>query len=471
MIRSLRRAWDGRNLQGLIKPAVILAVLLLAYMLGPRASVRLILLAAMGFAAIVAFIALSRQPMWGLLALIPAAFLVPIEFGTGTKVAVNAVILLVPFLIAAWLLRMFVVDRSIRLVPSRITTPALLFAVATTVSLVVGSIRWPFFAEPANMPAQLGGWALYVFPMGFLLLVGNQLRDLRWLRTLTWIFLALGGLYILGRILPGPLRFGERLFVNGSTGSMFWTWLVALAFGQFLFNRDLRMRWRWALALLIAATLLVAWVQGKEWVSGWLPPLVAIAIIVWLRSWRWGLAFTIVAGVFLYFFYPHVTTQVMTEGQQYSTFSRAATWPIMYDLVKKSPVLGLGPSNYYHYTPMYPLLGWYVKFNSHNNYWDIAATTGLVGLGLFTWLIAGLGAMGIRVRQRVKDNFSRGYAAGALGGLAGMFAAGWMGDWFLPFTYNIGFPGFRAAMFAWLFLGGLVALDQITRNGDQEAGV
>jgi hypothetical protein len=142
----------------------------------------------------------------------------------------------------------------------------------------------------------------------------------------------------------------------------------------------------------------------------------------------------------------------------------------MYDLVKMSPVLGLGPSNYNHYTPMYPLLGWYVKFNSHNNYWDIAAPTGLVGLALFAWLAAELGEMGWRVRRRVRDGFSRGYAAGALGGLAGMFAAGWMGDWFLPFTYNIGFPGFRAAMFAWLFLGGLMALERISRTDGREAG-
>jgi hypothetical protein len=464
MIRTLRRGWQAKHLPTLLTPVVVLAVLGLSWLLGPRANTRLLMLAAMGLAAVVAFIVLSQRPMCGLLALIPAAFLVPIEFGTGTKVAVNAVILLVPFLIAVWLLRMFAVDRQIRLLPSRINTPALLFAVATTVSLIVGNIRWPFFAESANIPAQLGGWALYVFPMGLLLLVGNQMRDVRWLRMLTWVFLALGGLYILGRILPGPLRFSGPLFVSGSVGSMFWTWLVALAFGQFLVNGDLRPRWRWALGLLVAATLFVGWFQGREWLSGWLPPLIAIGVIFWLRSWRWGLAFTIAAGVFLYFFYPHLTVQVLTEEQQYSTMSRAETWPIMYDLVKKSPVLGLGPSNYYHYTPMYPLLGWYVKFNSHNNYWDIAAQTGLVGLAIFAWLAAELGAMGWRVRQRVQDGFSRGYAAGALGGLAGMLAAGWMGDWFLPFTYNIGFPGFRAAMFAWLFLGGLVALERIAKR-------
>jgi hypothetical protein len=36
-----------------------------------------------------------------------------------------------------------------------------------------------------------------------------------------------------------------------------------------------------------------------------------------------------------------------------------------------------------------------------------------------------------------------------------------LGDWVLPFTYNVGLNGFRASMLAWLFLGGLVSLEQM----------
>jgi hypothetical protein len=39
--------------------------------------------------------------------------------------------------------------------------------------------------------------------------------------------------------------------------------------------------------------------------------------------------------------------------------------------------------------------------------------------------------------------------------------SGMLVDWFLPFAYNIGLNGFRSSMFAWLFLGGLVSLEQI----------
>jgi hypothetical protein len=64
---------------------------------------------------------------------------------------------------------------------------------------------------------------------------------------------------------------------------MFWTWLVALTFGQVVFNNGLRARWRIALGVLVAATIYVAYVQAYEWKSGWLPPLVAVAAIIAFR--------------------------------------------------------------------------------------------------------------------------------------------------------------------------------------------
>lgn len=42
-----------------------------------------------------------------------------------------------------------------------------------------------------------------------------------------------------------------------------------------------------------------------------------------------------------------------------------------------------------------------------------------------------------------------------------MIVAGMLGDWVIPFVYNIGLGGFRASVLGWLFLGGLVALNNI----------
>jgi len=44
-----------------------------------------------------------------------------------------------------------------------------------------------------------------------------------------------------------------------------------------------------------------------------------------------------------------------------------------------------------------------------------------------------------------------------------------LADWVLPFVYNIGLAGFRASVLGWLFLGGLVTLEQM-RGGAEEQG-
>jgi hypothetical protein len=43
-----------------------------------------------------------------------------------------------------------------------------------------------------------------------------------------------------------------------------------------------------------------------------------------------------------------------------------------------------------------------------------------------------------------------------------------LGDWVLPFIYNVGLNGMRASLLGWIFLGGLVALGQIYQQKKQE---
>jgi hypothetical protein len=39
-----------------------------------------------------------------------------------------------------------------------------------------------------------------------------------------------------------------------------------------------------------------------------------------------------------------------------------------------------------------------------------------------------------------------------------------LADWFLPFVYNIGFPGFQASVLVWMFFGGLLFYDGVDRS-------
>ena len=99
---------------------------------------------------------------------------------------------------------------------------------------------------------------------------------------------------------------------------------------------------------------------------------------------------------------------------------------------------------------------------------DIIAQTGFVGLVLFLCLMIAIGLRGWKLRKLEVDGFSSGYINACLGGIVGMLASGMFGDWFLPYLYNIGIPGFRASVFSWIFLGGLLALGRILNTQEKE---
>jgi len=172
-------------------------------------------------------------------------------------------------------------------------------------------------------------------------------------------------------------------------------------------------------------------------------------------------------------FNPPFTDPAFT-ADQYSAFTRTEAWKILLgDIWRVSPLLGLGPSNYYNYTPLFNIMGYYVQFNSHNQYVDIVAQTGILGLAAFAWLAFEIGWLAWRLKDRAAPGFNYAYVIGALAGLGGTLAAGMLADWLIPFVYNINLRGFRSSVFAWIFLGGLVAIERLTeapeRSGAQQA--
>lgn len=461
---SLPRRWLEQNAQFWLRLLVVAGVLLLSAVLAPRASPRYLILL-VGAGMVLVFL---RWPPLGLATLIVASLVVPFAIGTGSQTSLNATVLLLPLLIGLWVLDM-VRRKDLRLLLSRPILPLLALTGVAILAFMAGNLLWFIFAQTASLQAQAGGLAVFMLSAGAFLLVAHQVHDLRWLERLTWLFLALGALYIAGRLVPGLGRFVLRLFQPGATGSLFWTWLVALAFSQAAFNRRLHPGWRLALGGLVLATFYVGLFQNRSWASGWLPPLVAVVVILWVGAPRLGLLATLAGGAVAALNVQKVIGLVMIGDQQYSLMTRWEAARILGEIVKVNPVLGLGPANYYHYTPLFPILGWYVQFNSHNNYVDIVAQTGLLGLACFLWFAWEVGRLGWRLRARVPAGFAQAYVYGALGGLAGTLVAGMLADWVLPFVYNIGLIGFRASVLGWVFLGGLVSLEQMAKGKGQIA--
>lgn len=428
----------------------LLFVAVLAFMASQR-QLTLILLLVLGAGLVLAFL---RWLPLGLIVASLAGMVVPYLGPSG----LNVTMILVALLLGLWLFDMMAHHHQIQFAPSRAVWPLLAFLVVAAISFGVGQLPWFSFARHAPLGAQLGGLSILVLSAGTFLLAANLVHDLRWLSRITWAFLAIGGLSLLVRSVLPVLGVPTRdLFPP--MGTVFYIWIVAMALSQGLFNQDLHPRWRLVLGGLVLVTLYILFFLKFGDKSGWLSTSVCIAAIIGVRSWRAGLALIPVAALSALYLWTGV---VATD--EYSISTRLDAWSIMAQIIRISPLLGLGFANYYWYTPLFPIRGYAVSFNSHNNYVDIVAQTGLLGLACFLWLLWEVGRLGWRLRKRAPTGFAQAYVYGALGGLAGMVVAGMLGDWVLPFFYNVGLNGFRTSMIGWLFLGGLVSLEQMVRS-------
>jgi O-antigen ligase len=113
-----------------------------------------------------------------------------------------------------------------------------------------------------------------------------------------------------------------------------------------------------------------------------------------------------------------------------------------------------------------------VAFNTHNQYIDILAQTGLLGTAAFLWFSVSTGTLLWRLRGYHKSSgFLRALSYSLFGGLIGMLASGMLADWFLPFVYNITLSGMRDAVPAWIFVGASLSLHQIAASIDASGSV
>ncbi|MEZ4712096.1 MAG: O-antigen ligase family protein [Caldilineaceae bacterium] len=422
----------------------------------------LMLLPALPF-GIAAMLVLLRKPLWGLVALV-ATIIVPIDGPSG----VNASMGLTALLLGLWLLKMVAETRRFAIFQSPAVMPLVIFTLVQVLSFLVGQLPWYSLAPHAPLGAQLGSMTLYILSFGLFLYAANQVDDIVWLKRLTFLYIGVGFLYIFKWMLPpwGPVA--DALFTRGAFGSLLWMWLVILSFSQAVYNRDLPPLRRLALVGVLLATLYVCVFKLWDWNSGWMPACVAIGVILLASIPRLGIFVSALAMIGIIYKLQDVFQSMMGGDNAYSLSTRLEAWGIVWDISTPNLVLGLGPANYYWYTPLFPIRGWSVSFNSHSQYIDLIAQSGFLGLFCFIWFFGVVGVLAWRLRNRVEDGFSYAFTLGAIGGVAGTFTSAALGDWVLPFFYNIGMTGFRTSMLSWLFLGGFMALYHMTEQREKE---
>ncbi len=407
----------------------------------------------LGLGVLLASVAIHRLE-YGILGLFLTAAVVPLSLPTGTASRVPASMIIAALLIVIWLARM-VVSKDFGLKPCETNLPLLGFVAASTFSLIWSNAFRPLdvIAWPTFPLVQLGGLAIIVLSAGSFLFVANVLRDFKWIERLWLLFIIMGAVAIilnLVRIMVIPLN------IRG----LFPMWVVSLAYGQVLFNHHLSRWQRLLLAILVAAWVYKIFFLGVTWISGWLPTIVAILALSFLKSKRLLLVlllFLLAHGTLDYdFYYQRVWAYSLHEDA-----GRLALWQRNWEVTREHLLFGTGPAGYaVYYMTYFPK----ESMSSHSNYVDVLSQTGIIGSFFFLWFLASLLRIGLTTQRRLEEgNFVSGLGKSLVCGFLGVVVAMGLGDWFLPFVYNQGLAGFDHAIYSWMMLGVMVTLDDIER--------
>jgi hypothetical protein len=461
------RTWFDQNQPALIRVGVLLLLIFSLLYAVPRILIgehlipRLFVLAIFALAGLALLI---RFPTLVVACIIPATIAIPFGIGTGSQTELPLSVLLVFLGLGLWLLDMLVVKKEFSLMPGRAVKAALFLALASLLSFAFGQLPW-FYYQHAPITAQLGGTMLYVLAAGTVLVAAHCLTR----KVLVWSVIALislGSVFLF--LSPFSSHFYSltrpilQFFADGSIGAMFWIWLFCIVLAQLIFNNSLSGRWKVVLGVVLIAFVINAFFERRDWVSGWLPAMLGGGVILFLASKKFRIPLLVFGLLILALNWQQVSGIVMVGDNQYSLMTRLDAWKIMFKIIAINPILGVGPANYYFLTPLFPILGYSVQFNSHNNYIDLLAQTGIIGLALFIWLMVEIILLGLSMRKNASSGFDLAFVYGVIGGMAGTLVAGMLGDWVIPFVYNVGFAGFRSSLIGWFFMGGLLALKRMS---------
>ncbi|MCB9139519.1 MAG: O-antigen ligase family protein [Caldilineaceae bacterium] len=448
-----------------------IAVLLSAAYFGHRPSILWLELMTAGTAGLI----LLNRPVWGLVILVLSTLILPIEFGTGTEVKLNPASLLIPVLLAIWVLDML--GRSqLRLASSPANRPLALFLTASLLSLIIGRATWDPLVPVGGsfLIVQLAQWAIFAFSAGAFWLTANLIQDEIWLRRLTVIFLISGGMLAMLRLFPNLGVQVNRFTTIAFIRAPLWTLLAALAGGQLLWNHRLSVAWKLFLIAILFTGLYYGFFINRESASTWVGIGAALGVLIWLRfpRLRWPLVIIVLLLAFLGELFSAVYEFAGGDDDWAGTGEpRLVLIGRVIEVTMRNPVTGLGPAAYRLYANTKPLIYAHIfwaapRVSSHNNYVDLFSHGGLLGLALFFWSAISIALLGLRLRRKYQYGFAAGYINGMLAAGAASLILMLFADWILPFVYNIGFPGFQASVLVWLFLGGLVSLDRIDKEAE-----
>lgn len=381
--------------------------------------------------------------------------------GRDSRIVISLALSLVMLVIWGWQL-LFSSRTHQRLLPSPINKP-LLFFVAVNIVAYVWSllIRDPLLVIWPSFPlVQVAALLVNISLPLMALMTANKIDHPKWLNAMLWTLVGLGVVNVVSRLFELP---SLVLISNGSLG-VFASCVAASAYALLLFHKGLKVWHKLLLLALIAGSVVYYFIQNRLWLSGWLPMFVGIAVITFIKSRRLFLVLMLIAFILgldrLNDLYQSIVVANVDEGG----LERLDIWAVNINHVMQHPLFGSGPGGYAVY---------YMTYNpttarsTHNNYFDVLAQNGVIGLIAFVVMMGSFVVTGLKTVRRLNAQAGVGqgkpmaFAAASLAVTFSALVAMALGDWMLPFAYNQTITGFDSAIFAWLMMGGMVALHRM----------
>lgn len=405
-----------------------------------------------GVAALAAFLVAYHKMELLTSSILVISTVINLGVGTGTETQISFTLLIILFLLALWLVRLFIVDRSFSSVrESPLNWPVLAWSVAVVISMIWGSyyveepVRW--MMNDRLMPRLMSTLVMIVSPFAALIVL-NFTRSIGQIRFFVWWFIIYGAAAAVVQLMASFGGIRPPIFLNlfGQLPS----WVAILALGQFFYNDALSKPQRIALLGITGVWAFIQYGLGISWISGWFPLFMGVGIVVFLSSRKMFILVVLVGVVYLAMNMDFVESLLAEETAE-SGDTRLEAWNTTFEMISKHYLFGMGPVGYFFYLTVY--IGGFFQL-SHNTYVDMIAQTGIVGFVIYLWMWGSIGWLTLKT-------YLIAPARGFRKGLATSLMAVWpvtmvvmlLGDWVIPFPYTQSLNGISYTIWPWLLVG------------------
>jgi len=337
---------------------------------------------------------------------------------TGAQAAVS-------FALLFWVIGMLVM-RRFQLMRTPLNIPIAAFLVAAAIGVVMA----------VDFKHSLKGYMTLGWISIFFLFVNNVKDETQFKRLIRILILitTIAGAYAIFQHFARIDFFGNVKYLPRSTGFFnspmtfgnYVLLVLPVVFGlSFYSNTRKEKRWLQLSGLIILTAIIFSYTRGVWF--GLIGGLIFMAI---LRSKR--LLLSVVAGIMVCSLFLVILPSSRFTQRVMGTFNSGR--PVgdrIYFLkgslriIRDYPITGIGWEGFRIVYPEYkPDEGRQLVSHAHNNFVDVAVDSGLLGLGIFIWLLVTIYKVGFHIFKELEDGYFKGIAWGFLGSLTAFLIAG-----------------------------------------------